>query len=101
MNIFRKINIKILLITSIILKLLDVGLTIYIVDKWGIDAESNPLVRYMINIIGVIPTMIDITLAYTCVMLFLYIKEKKGLLLIANVLMILIVMTNLFATVIQ
>jgi len=97
----KKIRIKTLFWTSILLKILDVGLTIYIINRWGITGESNPFVRYMINLIDVIPAMIGITLAYICFVWILYMKNRKDLLAVINVLMLLLVIMNSFATVIQ
>lgn len=101
MNMLKKIRIKTLFWTSILLKILDVGLTIYIINRWGITGESNPFVRYMINLIDVIPAMIGITLAYICFVWILYMKNRKDLLAVINVLMLLLVIMNSFATVIQ
>ena len=86
---------------NIVLKLLDVSLTTYIVTTWGITAESNPLIRNTIEGYGLIPTMIGITLAYIAFVWFLYRKNKRKLALVVTALMSLLVIVNIFATVIQ
>ena len=95
------INNKTLLWLNVFLKFLDVALTTYIVFMWGITAESNPLIRITMESYGLIPTMIGITIAHIGLIWILYRRNRKDLLLLVAFLMTLLVIINIFATVIQ
>lgn len=92
---------KALLYINIVLKLLDVGLTTYIINTWGIMAESNVLIRNAINVYGFIPAMIAITVGYVGLVYLLYINNRRHSLFVVAGLMTLLVINNLLATVIQ
>ena len=68
---------------------------------WGITAESNPLIRITMESYELIPTMIGITIAHIGLMWILYRRNRKDLLLVVAFLMTLLVIMNIFATVIQ
>lgn len=81
---------------NVVLKILDVTLTLYIINSSSINAEGNLLIRYSMELYGIYPTMILITLGYISLLYLLYNRNRKDLLKIITLLMSLLVIINLF-----
>lgn len=84
---------------NVILKVLDVSLTLYIIESSSINAEGNPFIRYSIELYGIYPTMILIILGHTSLLYLLYNRNRESLLKIAALLMLIVAINNVFVVV--
>jgi len=100
-TILNHISNKVILWINIILKLLDIGTTIYLVNIYGLYVESNPVMKYVMENCGLIPTMVGILLAYLVAVTYLYKKNRRGLLFVVMGLMTLVVIANTTSIIIR
>jgi hypothetical protein len=84
-----------LCIISLVLKLIDIITTICIISRDGYKAESNPIVRYMIEYCGLYPGLIINGIIFSLMMMVLYNRRIKGLLIVSVVMMLIIVIINI------
>jgi len=94
-------SIKKWLIANVLFKVLDILTTIFIVVNFGFDMESNPIVLWMMLVLGMTPGLIVIGLLHTLAMSILYLFDQKLLLKIATVITALIPITNLATIIIE
>jgi hypothetical protein len=95
-TILGNVSNKTILWANIVLKFLDVGLTVYLFAIWGLMVENNILLRNAIESYGFIPTMAGIALGYVGVVWLFYNRNRRDLLLLVMVLMLIPVTINLF-----
>lgn len=96
-TILENVNSKFLFLFSIFLKIIDVCSTAYIISIFGVDAERNPFVRKCINELGLVPTLLSISLVFAGVIGYLYIKNRKDLLGVVVVLMMTTILINIYS----
>lgn len=96
-TILENVNSKSLFLFSIFLKIIDICSTAYIISIFGTDAERNPFVRKCIDGLGLVPTLLFISLVFVGVIGYLYIKNKKDLLVVVVILMMITVLINIYS----
>lgn len=81
-------------VTSILLKIADIGSTLYLVNKLGVDVESNPAMHQMMQAYGTVPGLLVGGFIFVLLMWLLYIFKRKGLLVLSSGIMFVIVLIN-------
>jgi hypothetical protein len=77
------------------LKLLDIGLTYFALEEFGISAEFNPIVREMLSQYSIEFGLFVNFIIYMMLSTVLVIKKEKKLILIVELIMILVVGVNI------
>lgn len=80
---------------SLILKLIDIITTICIISHGGHEAESNPIVQYMIESYGLYPGLVINGIIFSIMMTVLFRRKIRGLLIVSVAMMSMVVIINI------
>ncbi len=80
---------------SVVAKVLDVATSLYLIWRYGLEIESNPLTVSILNVFGIVPGLILNGIIVSMLFYTLYRYRRKKLLIVSSAMMALIVTINL------